>query len=117
LWCLQAREMMYHKTNINRIMSEYTGQTVETIEADTDRDRYMSPIEAKTYGLIDHVVGGDDAGYAIDGSTTLFPRNKPDHTAYARNEDVERFRGSRFRKATEPYVLPLAPKEGFPRSD
>ena len=45
--------MMYHKTNINRIMSEYTGQTVEQVEADTDRDRYMSPLEAKKYGIID----------------------------------------------------------------
>lgn len=52
---VQAREMMYHKTNINRIMSEYTGQTVEQVEADTDRDRYMSPLEAKKYGIIDEV--------------------------------------------------------------
>ena len=36
---LQAREMMYHRSNINRIMSDYTGQPVDTIEKDTDRDR------------------------------------------------------------------------------
>ena len=33
------------------------------MEQDTDRDRYMSPIETKQYGLIDHVIGGDDAGF------------------------------------------------------
>lgn len=33
------------------------------LEEDTDRDRYMSPLEAKSYGLIDHVIGGDDAGF------------------------------------------------------
>merc|ERR550537_310329 len=54
---IQAREIMHHKANINRIMANYTGQTVEKIEEDTDRDRYMSPVEAKVYGLIDHVIG------------------------------------------------------------
>lgn len=33
------------------------------LEEDTDRDRYMSPLEAKQYGLIDNVIGGDDAGF------------------------------------------------------
>ena len=33
------------------------------IDEDTDRDRYMSPLEAKQYGLIDQVIGGDDAGF------------------------------------------------------
>ena len=35
------------------------------IEEDTDRDRYMSPLEAKRYGIIDHVIGGDDAGFQV----------------------------------------------------
>ena len=35
------------------------------IEEDTDRDRYMSPLEAKRYGLIDHIIGGDDAGFQV----------------------------------------------------
>jgi ATP-dependent Clp protease, protease subunit len=103
--------MMYHKSNINRIMSEYTGQTVEQVEADTDRDRYMSPLEAKHYGIIDNIIGGDEAGYKIVGSTRAFPKTKEDYTAYAKNEDPDRFRGSRFRKATEPYVEPLAPDQ------
>lgn len=35
------------------------------IEEDTDRDRYMSPLEAKAYGLIDHIVGGDEAVFKV----------------------------------------------------
>lgn len=102
---------MYHKANLNRIMSDYTGQPIEKvgerragaarrteaaggreapvpaaplptrkkqtftpssppphplqIEEDTDRDRYMSPLEAKAYGLIDHIVGGDEAVFKV----------------------------------------------------
>lgn len=58
---IQAKEIMYHKANINRIIADYTGQPVAKVEDDTDRDRYMSPIEAKEYGLIDHIIGGEEA--------------------------------------------------------
>lgn len=46
------------------------------IEEDTDRDRYMSPLEAKKYGLIDEVIGGDEAGFQITGTTRDFPKTK-----------------------------------------
>ena len=46
------------------------------IEEDTDRDRYMSPLEAKNYGLIDEVIGGDEAGFQITGTTRDFPKTK-----------------------------------------
>ena len=62
---IQAREIMYHKANLNRIMSGYTGQAIEKVEEDTDRDRYMSPIEAREYGLIDNIIGGDDAVFKV----------------------------------------------------
>ena len=42
-----------------------TGNLTAQIEEDTDRDRYMSPLEAKQYGIIDHVIGGDEAGFQI----------------------------------------------------
>ncbi|KAI8475299.1 MAG: Clp protease-domain-containing protein [Monoraphidium minutum] len=58
---IQAKEIMYHKANINRIMSDYCSQPLSKIEEDTDRDRYMSPIEARDYGVIDHIIGGDEA--------------------------------------------------------
>ncbi len=41
------------------------GLAAAQIDEDTDRDRYMSPLEAKEYGLIDHVIGGDDAGFKV----------------------------------------------------
>lgn len=104
----QAREIMYHKANINRIMSQYTGQPVSQVEEDTDRDRYMSPLESKAYGLIDHIIGGDDAGFDITGTTKNFPKTKEAYVAWGDNVDENRVRGSRFRKATEPYTKPLA---------
>jgi ATP-dependent Clp protease, protease subunit len=53
---IQAREILYHKQQLNELLRLHTGQSLEQIEADTDRDFFMSPAEAKTYGLIDHVL-------------------------------------------------------------
>eukprot|EP01025_Chloroclados_australasicus_P068054 TRINITY_DN943_c0_g1_i3.p1 TRINITY_DN943_c0_g1~~TRINITY_DN943_c0_g1_i3.p1 ORF type:complete len:313 (+),score=33.29 TRINITY_DN943_c0_g1_i3:94-939(+) len=100
---IQAREIMYHKANINRIMANYTGQPVERIEEDTDRDRYMSPLEAKNYGLIDHIVGGDEAGFKIEGSLKDFPKTKEQYISWGSEED-DGSRGSRFTKPLEPYT-------------
>ena len=47
------RRKSYHKANLNRLMAFHTGQDVKQIDEDTDRDRYMSPLEAKNYGIID----------------------------------------------------------------
>lgn len=53
---LQAQEILVLKRRINIIMAEHTGQSVEKIAADSERDFYMSAQEAKEYGLIDEVV-------------------------------------------------------------
>jgi ATP-dependent Clp protease, protease subunit len=53
---IQAREIIYARERLNGILAKHTGQTVERIAEDVDRDRFMSPEEAQTYGLIDHVV-------------------------------------------------------------
>ncbi len=53
---LQANEIIYLKGRLHEIMAECTGQPVEKIAADSERDFYMSPLEAKDYGLIDEVV-------------------------------------------------------------
>lgn len=71
---VQTKEIMFHKANLNRIMADYTGQPVEQIEADTDRDYYMSPLEAQAYGLIDNIIGGREAVFQEEGSTTQFPK-------------------------------------------
>jgi ATP-dependent Clp protease, protease subunit len=53
---IQAREILYLKKRLNEMLASHTGQTLERIEADTERDFFMSAEEAKTYGLIDQVV-------------------------------------------------------------
>ena len=53
---IQAREILFVRERMNQIYAENTGQTVERIAEDLDRDRFMSPEEAQAYGLIDHVI-------------------------------------------------------------
>src|SRR5690554_3882442 len=53
---IQAREILRLRERLNEILAKHTGQTLERIEKDTDRDYYMSAIEAKEYGLIDTVL-------------------------------------------------------------
>jgi ATP-dependent Clp protease protease subunit len=53
---VQAREIIYARDRLNQILAQHTGQTPERIADDVDRDRFMSPVEAQEYGLIDHVV-------------------------------------------------------------
>lgn len=53
---IQAKEMLYLKRRVTEILSERTGQTFEKVSIDSERDFYMSPEEAKAYGLIDEVV-------------------------------------------------------------
>ena len=52
---IQAEQMLFIKRRMAKLIAEHTGQTVETIEADSDRDRWFDADEAKVYGLIDHV--------------------------------------------------------------
>ncbi|AGY57869.1 ATP-dependent Clp protease proteolytic subunit [Gloeobacter kilaueensis] len=53
---IQAKEILYTKDRLNQILSDRTGQPLERIERDTDRDFFMSADEAAQYGLIDQVV-------------------------------------------------------------
>lgn len=53
---IQAKEMIRTRDEINRLLAHHTGQEVARIVADTDRDNFMSPEEAKAYGLIDEVI-------------------------------------------------------------
>ncbi|WP_460200287.1 ATP-dependent Clp endopeptidase proteolytic subunit ClpP [Scytonema sp. NUACC21] len=53
---IQAREILYHKSKLNQLLAQHTGQPLERIEADTERDFFMSAEEAKNYGLIDQVI-------------------------------------------------------------
>lgn len=53
---IQTKEMLRIKNQVNEIISKHTGQALKKIENDTDRDFFMTPEEAKTYGLIDNVI-------------------------------------------------------------
>ncbi|MFQ3670894.1 MAG: ATP-dependent Clp endopeptidase proteolytic subunit ClpP [Verrucomicrobiia bacterium] len=53
---IQAKEILRTKKNLNDILAHHTGQPVEKIEKDTDRDFFMSSEDAKTYGIVDEVV-------------------------------------------------------------
>ena len=53
---IQAREIMRMKDLLNEILSEHTGQSIDKIEADTDRDFVMTAPEAREYGIIDEVI-------------------------------------------------------------
>lgn len=53
---IRAREILKTRDRLNKILAEHTGQSVEQIAKDTDRDRYLTADEAKKYGLIDDVI-------------------------------------------------------------
>jgi ATP-dependent Clp protease protease subunit len=53
---IQAREIIRWRQTLNETIARHTGKTAEQIEKDSDRDYYLSAEEAKTYGLVDHVI-------------------------------------------------------------
>jgi ATP-dependent Clp protease protease subunit len=53
---IHAKEVLRIKQRMNEILIKHTGQTLERIQADTDRDNFMLSEEAKAYGLIDHIL-------------------------------------------------------------
>jgi ATP-dependent Clp protease protease subunit len=53
---IHAKEVLYLRERLNHILAEHSGQTVERIHNDTDRDRFLSATDAKEYGLIDEVI-------------------------------------------------------------
>ena len=53
---IQAREILSIRSKLNQILSKNTGQTLKKIQADTERDNFMQPEDAKKYGLIDEIL-------------------------------------------------------------
>eukprot|EP00274_Cyanoptyche_gloeocystis_P000704 CAMPEP_0196655854 /NCGR_PEP_ID=MMETSP1086-20130531/9987_1 /TAXON_ID=77921 /ORGANISM="Cyanoptyche gloeocystis , Strain SAG4.97" /LENGTH=192 /DNA_ID=CAMNT_0041988377 /DNA_START=347 /DNA_END=922 /DNA_ORIENTATION=- len=53
---IQVREIMFHKKTLTQMLAEHTGQPIEKILSDTERDFFMSPYDAQRYGLIDEVL-------------------------------------------------------------
>ena len=69
---IQAQEILKAKTMINELLAKHTGQPVEKIAAETERDRYMTSDEALKYGLIDEVLHHDEGSKKKDKK----PENK-----------------------------------------
>jgi len=61
---IHTREILKIRSQLNDLLALHSGQTVETIAADTERDNFMSPVEAMEYGLIDKLIESrkDDSG-------------------------------------------------------
>ena len=61
---IHTREILKIRSQLNDLLAFHSGQSVEAIAADTERDYFMSPVEAKEYGLIDELIGSrkDDSG-------------------------------------------------------
>jgi len=53
---IAAKEILRWRRTLNEVIAKHTGKTPEQVEKDSDRDYYMSAHEAKTYGLVDHVI-------------------------------------------------------------
>ena len=53
---IQAKEILYARERLNKLLAKHTGQPMDKISEDVDRDRFMSPQEAMEYGLIDRVI-------------------------------------------------------------
>jgi ATP-dependent Clp protease protease subunit len=58
---IHAREILILRERLNQLMSQHTGQDIETIQQDTERDRFMSAEQSREYGLVDEVVGSRSA--------------------------------------------------------
>ena len=56
---IQAKEILFLKKTLNSLLAEHTGQSLEKINEDTERDYFLSPAEAVEYGLIDKVIKND----------------------------------------------------------
>src|SRR5512136_208557 len=57
---IQAEEVLKDKRLLNEILAKHTGQPIDKIQAETERDRYMSATEAKEYGLVDEILSEQD---------------------------------------------------------
>ena len=53
---IQAEEILKAKRMLNELLAKHTGRAVEQIETETERDRYMTPLEAKEYGVVDEIL-------------------------------------------------------------
>ena len=63
---IQAEEILKAKRLLNELLAKHTGRNVDKIEEETERDRYLTPVEAKEYGIVDEIVEAAEAGRKSD---------------------------------------------------
>ena len=68
---IQAKEILYHKRKLTELLAHHTGQSLDKLEADTERDFFMSAAEAKDYGLVDRVIEKENLPVAGENVTAL----------------------------------------------
>lgn len=68
---IQAKELLFQKSELNHLLAKHTGQPLSRIEADTERNFFMSAEDAKAYGLIDQVIYRQEAPKAFEKVTIL----------------------------------------------
>lgn len=68
---IQAKEILYIKRRLNELLASHTGQPIEKVAEDTDRDFYMSAEEAVNYGLIDRVISRTNTSIPIPPLTSM----------------------------------------------
>ena len=76
---IQAKQILFLREKLNKILVHHTGQPYDRIEKDTDRDRYLDSEEAKTYGLVDQVIAkrkASQGGSSKEGSSEGHPGGK-----------------------------------------
>jgi ATP-dependent Clp protease protease subunit len=76
---VHAREIIRLNARIKELLAADTGQAVDRIEHDINRDYWMSALEARDYGLIDTVVGATDASLAADRAEAALDAASTDH--------------------------------------
>ena len=90
---IQAEEIVKSRQVINEILAKHTGQPMERIAKDTDRDRYLSAVQAKEYGLVDEVVGhipGGEEGPDPAGRSLRSSRPVADEEPAASQDETRR---------------------------
>lgn len=65
---IQAREILIIRQRLNELMAGHTGQSLETIERDTERDRFMNAEQSKEYGLVDEVISSRASAVNVPGN-------------------------------------------------
>jgi len=79
---IHAREILSMKERMNQLMSHHTGQTVEQVTADTERDNFMTAKDAVAYGIVDRIVESrqEEVNVASSGSATPATLGGPQST-------------------------------------